>query len=309
MITVAIIGLGLMGGSLALALKQASGLHLAQSAGPGQTADGEEITPTSCRIVGIARRRETLAAAQAAGAIDDGTTDLAAGVAEADMVVLATPVRTILRQLPEVGRHARPGALVLDLGSTKAAICEAMASLPPGLEPVGGHPMCGKEVAGFEAADGLLFRDRPFVLCPLPRTSDAALARALDLARAVGGRPMILDPVAHDGAVAGISHLPYAVAAALAETVAAPAGGSVRAGDDLLRSLAASGFRDTTRLAASDVDMMLDILLTNREALLAWLDAFGRRLAELRAALAAGDEASLRTQLTLARSYRSGLKI
>ncbi|MCX6028752.1 MAG: prephenate dehydrogenase [Chloroflexi bacterium] len=292
-ITICIVGLGLMGGSLALALRQAS-VTTAQQ-------DAARITLHASRITGVSRRAETLAAALASGAVDAVTSDLAAGVADADVVVLATPGRTILRQLPQVGRHAKTGALILDLGSTKAEICAAMADLPAGLQPVGGHPMCGKEIAGFAAAEAGLFRDRPFVLCPLPRTAAAALEQARLLACAVGARPIVLDPATHDRAAAAISHLPYAVSVALVNAVAA-------ADDPLAWSLAASGFRDTSRLAASDVEMMLDILLTNREAVLDWLDAFAGQLAALRAALSAHDEDALRSQLTAAQARRTGMK-
>ena len=170
-LSVCIVGLGLMGGSLALALREAC------------WAD---------RLIGVDRDAAMLAAAEAAGAIDSGTTDLAAGVVAADVVLLATPVRTILRLLPEVGRHARPGTLMMDLGSTKQQICRVMTGLPDGLEPIGGHPMCGKEVAGFASAEATLFHQRPFVLCPVSRTSSAALELARSLAQAVGaaaGRP------------------------------------------------------------------------------------------------------------------------
>ena len=118
--------------------------------------------------------------------------------------------------------------------------------------------MCGKEIAGFAAAEASLYRDRPFVLCPLERTTPEALAAARSLALAVGGRPIVVDPGVHDCAVAAISHLPYAVAATLVRTVDT-------SGDELAWALAASGFRDTTAFAASDVDMMLDTLLTNRD--------------------------------------------
>ena len=235
-------------------------------------------------------------AARTAGAIDAATVDLAEGVADADVVVLATPVRTILRLLPEVGRYARPGTLVLDLGSTKAAICAAMAELPARLQPVGAHPMCGKEVTGFVAADADLFRGRPFVLCPLPRTSADALEQARMLAEAVGARPLVMDPNVHDRAVAAVSHLPYALAAALVGTVAAT---------DTAWPLAAGGFRDTSRLASSDVDMMLDILLTNREAVVGELDAFAAQLTALRTALQSEDEPAIRAQLQAARLQRS----
>jgi prephenate dehydrogenase len=286
--TVCIVGLGLMGGSLALALR---------------SDVGRSDVPTFNvkRIVGVSRSVETLNAALAAGALDVGTTDLAEGVAAANVIVLATPVRTILRLLPEIGRHARPGALVMDMGSSKAQICAAMATLPDGLQPVGAHPMCGKEIAGFAAAEANLYQDRAFVLCPLERTTPEALATARSLALAVGGRPIVVDPGVHDCAVAAISHLPYAVAATLVRTVDA-------SGDELAWALASSGFRDTTRVAASDVDMMLDTLLTNREAVLDRLDAFADQLTVLRAALADGDEAGLRAQLAAAQARRAGMR-
>jgi prephenate dehydrogenase len=281
--SICIVGLGLMGGSLALALR-------------------DQPAPAAlpiARIVGVSRSQATLDAALAA--VDVATTDLAAGVAEADLIVLAAPVRTILRLLPEVGRAARPGVLVLDMGSSKAQICAAMADLPAGLQPVGAHPMCGKEIAGFAAAEAGLYRDRTFVLCPLPRTAPAALETARSLALAVGGRPLVIEPAAHDRAVAAISHLPYAVAATVVGTVAA-------ADDPLAWRLAASGFRDTTRVAASDVAMMLDTLLTNRAAVLAWVDEFAAQWAALRAELAAEDEVALRTRLAAAQARRAGMR-
>jgi prephenate dehydrogenase len=278
--SVTIIGLGLMGGSLALALREA---HWAE------------------RLIGVDRDVAMLDAAEASGAIDTGTTDLASGVAAADVVLLATPVRMILRLLPEVGRHARSGALIMDLGSTKQQICRAMTGLPEGLEPVGGHPMCGKEVAGFAAAEATLFHQRPFVLCPVSRTAPAALELARSLALAVGARPVVLDPAVHDRAVGAISHLPYALAVSLMSIVNA---GSTPAA----WSLAAGGFRDTSRVAGSDVSMMLDILLTNREAVLGWLDAFAVPLAELRSEIDRADETALRERLTAARENRIRLR-
>jgi prephenate dehydrogenase len=288
-LTVCIIGLGLMGGSLALALRSRSTQDVALR--------------NVQRVIGVSRNPDTLAAARRAGAIDAGTSDLAEGVREADLIVLATPARTILRQLPEVGRHARSGALVLDLGSTKSAICAAMAGLPEGLQPVGGHPMCGKEVAGFAAADADLFRGRTFVLCPLPRTAPDAVDLARALAKAIGARPTLLDPEVHDRAVAAISHLPYAAAVALVNAVE-----GVDAISETAWLLAASGFRDTSRLAASDVDMMLDVLLTNRGTVLDWLDAYAVQLGRLRQSLADEDELALRAQLAAAQTRRTGLK-
>jgi prephenate dehydrogenase len=270
-----------MGGSLALALK---------AAGWQQP------------ITGVSRNADTLATATSSGAIDAGTSDLAGGVAGASVVILATPVRTLLRQIPEVGRHAGRGALVLDMGSTKTEVCASLDRLPAGLQPVGGHPMCGKETAGFAAADAALYRGKTFVLCPLPRTGDDALSRAREIAEAVGSHVVVLDPASHDRTVAAISHLPYLAAAALVNTVTA-------GNDPLAWALAASGFRDTTRVAASDVDMMLDILLTNREAILQWLSSYTAMLAVFQQALSNDDESALRTYLSEAQQIRSKLRL
>jgi prephenate dehydrogenase len=279
--SICIVGLGLMGGSLALALQRAGWPR---------------------EIIGVSRSPDTRAAAQAGGAVDRAGATLAEAAPDADVIVLATPVRALLSQLDEVARHARPGALVLDLGSAKGEVCAAMARLPEGLQPIGGHPMCGKETGGFASADADLYSGKTFVLCPLSRTSEAALLTATALAEAAGSRALVLDPSEHDRAVAAISHLPYLAATGLVNAVAA-------GNDPLAWALAASGFRDTTRVAASDAAMFLDILMTNRPAVLAWLDLFATEMASLRAALAAGDEAALSERLAAASALRSGLKL
>ena len=151
---VTVVGLGLMGASLAGALRY------------------------KCRsLAGVARRAESVEVALARGLVDWGTTDLAEGVAEADVVVLATPVRVILRQLAEIGPLLPEGCLLMDLGSTKADIVAAMAALPPHVQPLGGHPMCGKEVSGIEVAETTLYQGRTFIFSPLARTSEASSVR------------------------------------------------------------------------------------------------------------------------------------
>jgi prephenate dehydrogenase len=269
-----------MGGSLALALQRAGW--------PGE-------------IIGVSRNVDTLAAAKASGAIDFRAMSLTEGARDADVVVLATPVRTLLGQIDEAGRCAKPGAIIMDLGSTKAAVCAAMDRLPGGLQPVGGHPMCGKETGGFGSADPELYAGKTFVLCPLARTSEAALATVRSLAEAAGSRALVLDPQEHDRAVAAISHLPYLAAAGLVNTVAA-------GNDPLAWALAASGFRDTSRVAASDAQMMIDVLLTNRDAIMRWLDQYLDELREVSSALHAGDEDALRERLGQAQELRSRLK-
>ncbi len=280
--SVTVIGLGLMGASLCMDLK----------------------TQQLCREVrGVARRTQTVLDAFFAGAVDLATNDLQTGILGADVVILATPVRTIVSTLHEIGPRLWPGTLVMDMGSTKAEICAAMAELPPGVQPVGGHPMCGKETAGFESAECGLYRSAPWVLSPLPRTDPQALGLAAELAEAVGARPIVLEPARHDRLVASISHLPFLVASALTGAVA-----QVGAADPLVWELAAGGFRDTSRVAASDTQMFLDILLTNRPAVLAQVDSFAAELGELRSLLAQEDESALRAKLAATQRQRATWK-
>lgn len=266
-----IIGLGLMGGSLALALK---------ARGIGR------------RVWGVTRRPVVIDRALEIGAIDGGTTDAIEGVTEADIVVLATPVRTIIELLHQIGPHLKAGCLVLDLGSTKRAIVEAMASLPAGVEPVGGHPMCGKEVAGIWAAEASLYEGAIFPLTPLERTSPAALSLAGCLVESIGATPVVIDARRHDRLVAAISHLPYLTAVMLVSAAA-----EVAREDPLTWPLAASGFRDTSRLAASDVTMMYDILLTNREYVAEMLHRYRRHLNRVIELVENGREDELRILL------------
>jgi prephenate dehydrogenase len=271
--TVAIVGLGLMGGSLALALR-----------------------PSCPRIVGVARRKEAGQLALRQGIVDVASCNLSAA-AHADIVVLATPVRHILATIPQVATLMRPGAMLIDLGSTKARVVEAMNALPEGIAAIGGHPMCGKETGGLESASAGLFQGATFVLTPTERTTDSAMLLAHELVRAVGAKPLVLDAERHDRAVATISHLPYLMSASLMHVEA-----EANAEDNATGMLAASGFRDTSRLAASSLDMMLDILLTNREPVEAALDRLGRQLAQARSLL--DDEASLRAWMAEARCKR-----
>lgn len=275
--SIAIIGLGLMGGSLALALKEKK---------------------AASRIIGITRSQKTLDAALRRGAIGAASDQLTAA-RDADIVVLAAPVRTILKQISDLQDVARDGALLLDMGSTKRAIVNAMNRLPERLFAVGGHPMCGKEVAGFDAADAALYQNKVFVLTPTLRTTPDAMNTARSLAQTIGSRVIELDAARHDQIVAAVSHLPYVVASNLAGTV------DTFAGDDsLVWQIASSGFRDTSRLAASDVQMMLDILLTNSENVADLMRQYSRRFGELADAIYDHEEGTLREMLERTASRR-----
>ncbi len=275
---VAIVGLGLMGGSLAGALKKRG----------------------ACREVrGVARRGETIKEAMRCDFIHVGTCDLAKGVEQADLIVLATPVRTILELIPLVGSLAPAGCVLIDLGSTKARIVEAMEALPPHLQAVGGHPMCGKEASGVVAAEADLYEGATFVLTPLQRTSSETLTLAQELVEAVGARPLVMDAERHDRLVAAVSHLPYLLSMGLVATAE-----EIATEDELVWGLAASGFRDTSRLAASDVTMMLDILLTNRQAVGETLSLFAHQLNAIAHLLEANDEEGLRSLMEQVRKRR-----
>lgn len=274
---VVVVGAGLMGASLALALR-----------GKVKTLNGVEVNP---------RHRQL-----AASCFDHLFADLDA-VRSADLVILATPVRAILTLLEPIAALARPGAVIMDLGSAKTAICSAMDNLPERVEAIGGHPMCGKEKSGPEAADAALYHRRRFVLCPTRRTTPHSMHLAQQVVSAARSQLVVMQPEEHDSAVAAISHLPYLISAALVDTVKALVDSDA---DDSQApwQLAATGFHDTSRLAGSDVTMMADTLDANRDAVLHVLSAYQDSLARFRALLEAQDSTELRTLLEHIRSAR-----
>lgn len=278
---IAIIGLGLMGGSLGLALKKRN---------------------ICSEIVGLVRRAEAVTQAESLEVVDWATLNPAAALGQADIVVFSTPIRTLIKQLGEMAQYCKPNAVITDMGSTKVEITRAMNALPAGLQPVGSHPMCGKETAGMAAAEASLYEGAPWILTPLNRTNPAATQLVQDMATAIGAKTQIINARRHDNLVATISHLPYTLAATLTLTAM-----DVAKNDDAVWGVAAGGFRDTSRVAASDVTMMLDILLTNRQAV-------GHRLTEARTwlnrfaeAVAAGDEVTLREMMERAATQRRTL--
>ena len=273
----AIVGLGLMGGSMALAMRA----HADCITG----VDHDE----RARLFALERR-----------IVDDATDDLQKGVNQADVVILAAPVRVIVEMLRmRIGSYLRSNTLVIDIGSTKQDIVDAMATLPIGVNAVGGHPMTGKENGGIEESDIGLYRNRPFVLCPSRRTTPAARLHAVDFVQTLGALPIEMDAERHDQIVAGISHLPYLLSATLVATIANQA-----RDDSAFWELAAGGFRDTSRLAASDVTMMGDILSTNTQAVATLLAQFRMQLAMLEALLIAGDDQRLGESLQPIRQAR-----
>ncbi len=216
------------------------------------------------------------------------------------MVILAAPVRVIADMLRQrIGSYLRSNTLLMDIGSTKQDICRVMGDLPIGIQAVGGHPMTGKESSGVEASDADLYKGRPFVLCPTRRTTPAGRLRALGLVEVLGAVPIEMEAERHDRVVAAISHLPYLLSAALVATVARES-----ETDDAVWRLAAGGFRDMSRLAGSDVQMMGDILSTNTQAVATLLAMFRMQLAHLEAMLISRDEQHLTEILRPTREAR-----
>lgn len=252
-LNITIVGLGLMGGSLSAALK-----------------------PHVSSLSAVDPNQDSLDTALKAGVIDRGTADLAEGVTGTDLVILATPVRSILHILAQLPALCPDGCLVLDLGSTKGAVCAAMNELPATFQAIGGHPMCGKESSGFAQADAELFHNKTFILCRTARTTAFMEQTALKIVEVVGGRPLFLPPLLHDELVSLTSHLPYLVSAVLMRQAAQLAGEQAN-----LWPVSASGFRDTARLSGSSPAVMGDILLTNRTAVLTQLRRYHQQLQTL----------------------------
>ena len=271
-----IVGLGLLGGSLALDLRR----HF-----PRLT------------LTGIARRRETLE--QAAELRCDGrpvfdalTTELADARA-ADLVILCTPVQTAIAQVGILAPLLAPGTVVTDVGSTKRMMMNAATALPPGVTFIGGHPMAGSDRPGLAHARAGLFCGATWALC-VPPGGEKAADRLTEVIATLGARPLRIDPALHDELVALTSHLPHIVAAALATQVL----GGVRG--EAARPFIAGGFRDTTRIAAADTTMWRDICLTNRDRIAAELTALLAALEQWRDALRAGDAPHLDALLATA---------
>ena len=205
--------------------------------------------------------------------------------------------------LGEIGSKLWPGTIVMDMGSTKAEICKALATLPDHVQPIGAHPMTGKETAGFTSAETGLYHDATWVLSPLPRTCPETITLATELVEAVGANPVVLEPARHDRLVASISHLPYLAASAFVDSVS-----EIGNDDPMVWELAAGGFRDTSRVAASDTRMFVDILQTNRLVVLEQLDHLVHHLQEMRELLAENEFETLREKLEGSKIVRSNWK-
>ncbi|MHB0913101.1 MAG: prephenate dehydrogenase [Armatimonadota bacterium] len=274
--TVAIIGVGLIGGSFGMAVK---------SRGIAQ------------RVIGIGRNPERLQRAVELGAIDAWTTDLVEGVSEADLVYIATPVGTILDFVRDIAPHIPSGCIVTDAGSTKAEICKGADELVPRF--VGGHPMAGSEEAGVEAAHPDLFVGPAYVLTPTEKTDPAARATVHRIAEAVGSRVIVMDPTAHDACTAVISHLPHVIAAALVNLAESRS----HENPEVLE-LVAGSFRDATRVAGSSPVLWRDICSTNSESIRQSASDFCAQLEEGLHAILSGDADAIEEWFAAAKTRR-----
>ena len=270
--TVTIIGVGLIGGSIGLALRERK---LAR------------------RVIGVGRRAASLRKATKCGAVTETTTNLAAGVADADLIIVCTPIEQVAAHILEAARHCRDDALLTDVGSTKQGIVsriEETLHVPDESKPstghhgtfIGSHPLAGSEKTGVQHAEADLFVGRAVIITPTDRSPAALVTRVERFWKSLGARVYHQSPREHDDAVAAISHVPHMIATALA--AATPS--------DLL-PFVAGGWLDTTRIAAGDVELWRQILVDNRDAILKSLEPFSTTLLAFRRALESGDEAEI----------------
>lgn len=279
---IAIIGVGLIGGSLGLALKKRNLIE---------------------EVVGIGRRQESLDKALQAGAVDRATLKLEEGVKDVDLVVIATPVGLITEMVKRTIRALPRGAIITDVGSTKEKIVQEVNKfLPEKISFIGGHPLAGSEKRGVEEARAALFEDSVCVLTPGGETSSEALDEVKSLWKSVGARVLAMKPEEHDFLIAATSHLPHLIATTLVNLVS-----DLKRKDEHIISLIASGFKDTTRIAASSPELWRDICLSNKNNLTAMIDRFKGLLEEVREHISREDGPLLREDFARARTFRDKL--
>ena len=247
---ITIIGVGLIGGSLGLALKEKN---------------------SNFKIVGI-DKQEIIKKAIARGAIDEGTVNLEEGIKEADIVIIATPVKTILNILTQINPFLKKGCLVTDTGSTKQQIVQkANKVLSEDVFFIGGHPMAGSEKYGIESADPCLFHNKTYILTPIHKNNLGALEKISLLIKIIGAKKLILDPLEHDRIVSAVSHLPQIIAVSLINAIGKLA---LRENNNNYFKAVGEGFKDMTRIASSSYKMWEDICDTNQENILEMIQEF-----------------------------------
>ena len=279
---ITIIGVGLIGGSLGLALKE---------------------NKPSFRIVGV-DKQEIIKKAITRGAIDEGTVNLEEGIKEADVVILATPVKTILDLLPQINPFLKKECLVTDTGSTKKQIVKrANKMLSKDIHFIGGHPMVGSEKYGIDSADRHLFHDKTYILTPTNKSNLVALEKTFSIIRMIGAKKLILDPLDHDRIVGAVSHLPQILAVSLTNTISMLA---QEENNNNYFKVIGGGFKDMTRIASSPYKIWEDICKTNQENILKMIQEFRNYLEVLEGKLI-NDPSSLKEEFQKAQMLRKRL--
>jgi prephenate dehydrogenase len=274
--TVTIVGVGLVGGSIGLALRERK---LAES------------------VIGVGRRQTSLRTARRVGAVTNTTIDLTKGVVDADLIVVCSPVGRVVEHVRLAAQHCPEGALITDAGSTKQTIVAALdGTLPRGCRFLGSHPLAGSEKSGASYAQADLFEGRVAVLTPTVNTRAEDFDLLEGFWSSLGSVVIQMPPAEHDRALAVTSHLPHAVSAALAATL-----------PEQLFRLSGTGFQDVARLASGSPDLWKQIFSQNRDNVLAAMDRFEEQLGRLRKAIESGDEKAVENFLTLGKKVRDAL--
>lgn len=273
---VTIVGVGLMGGSLGLAIKK---YKLAKE------------------VLGLSQKQSSLVDAIKVGAIDIAENDIQKAVKHSDLIVLATPVDSILKLLPTINQYVRRGCLVTDLGSTKVDVVEkAQKSLSHPMFFVGSHPLVGSEKMGILNARAELFENASCIMTPTPQTHNGAKEKIMTLWTKIGAKVKLLNPEEHDEILGYISHLPHLAAFALMEAI-----------PQKHLEFSTQGLKDTTRIASSSVQVWNDICLSNATNIIKSIDEYVRHLGYLRSALVNRDSKMLMHHLTVAKEKRDGI--
>jgi len=279
---ITIIGVGLIGGSLGLALKEKK---------------------PNFKIVGMDKQK-IIEKAIARGAIDEGTVNLEKGIKEADIVIIATPVKTILNILTQINPSLKKGCVVTDTGSTKKQIVEkANEVLSKDVFFIGGHPMAGSEECGIESANPHLFQDRTYILTPTKKSNLITLEKISLLIKMIGANRLILDPIEHDRIVGAVSHLPQITAVSLINTIGEL---TLRGNNNNYFKAVGEGFKDMTRIASSPYKIWEDICDTNQENILEMIQEFRNYLEVIEDKLK-NDPSSLKEEFQKASKLREAL--
>jgi len=279
---VTIIGVGLIGGSIAMVMKH-KGL--------------------AGTITGVGRTEENLKTALKLGIIDSYTQDIAEGVADADLVIVAVPVLKIAETIRSAITHFKPGCIITDAGSVKKAVIDEVEPIIPGdVHFVPGHPIAGTENSGAEAAFAELYMDRKCILTPTPRTDKRAIEAVQKVWEAAGCTVVIMDAAMHDSVLAAVSHLPHMIAYTLVNTVA-----DIEASGTDALGYSAGGFKDFTRIASSSPEMWTDICVMNKTSLLKMIEGFQARLDNLKKLITEGDMTGLKSDFERAKKVRDSL--